>query len=124
MGNHYAGRAIGRAARAALKNRNGKSAIQILDEICGPWRNCDAEFESDDPNNPDFVHPEYDDYTDPNGPIGKLAIEAFGDKGRDYFSEFLSANVEDANEDGEEWIHWFFYGDGPIGIFRKRYDFW
>ena len=53
MGNHDAGRAIGRAARAALINRNGRSAIQILDEICEQWRGYDAEFESDDPNNPE-----------------------------------------------------------------------
>ena len=67
MGNHEAGKAMGRMAEMALKMRTNQTALELLDEICEPYRGCDAEFESVDPNNPRQTHPEYGDYTDPQG---------------------------------------------------------
>lgn len=108
MGNHQAGRAMGKTAEAlAFTNL---TALAALDMICNPYRGCDAEFEAEDPNRPGHIHPEYADYTDPNGPIGKLIIEAFGETGKDYYGEWGEAE-QDA---------WF---DGPYTKFKDRYEF-
>jgi len=112
MGNHTAGRAMGKAAEMALEMRTDQKALDLLDKICEPWRGCDAEFEGEDPKRPGYVHPEYSKYTDPNGPMGLLIIEAFGDPDRDYMRGW----PEDADAVDQWW-------DGPYGKFRARYEF-
>lgn len=84
MGNHQAGRAMGKTAEAMLRMRTDQTALMLLDMICFPYEGCDAEFEAEDPNNPGHMHPDYVFYTDPDGPMGKLIIEAFGEPGKDY----------------------------------------
>ncbi len=84
MGNHTVGQAIERAAIDAKKSRRpGESALDILDRICNPYRNCDAEFESTDQNNPDCVHPDCDDsrHPHPSMALGMLLLEAFAPNG-------------------------------------------
>ena len=84
MGDFAVGQAIERAAiEAVARRRPAESALAILDRICGPWRNRDAEFESTDPNDPDCVHPEFDQSTHPhpNAALGMLLIEAFAPNG-------------------------------------------
>lgn len=84
MGNHDAGLAIGLAAEAAVGNRKeGEAALSILDRICKPYRGCDAEFESRDPENPHNVHPEFDDFRfpHPKAALGMLMLEAFAPNG-------------------------------------------
>jgi hypothetical protein len=111
MENHAAGKAMGLAAEIAIKARTDQMAIELLDKICFPYKGCDAEFEAEDPLRPGFIHPEYNSYTDPNGPLGLLIAEAFGEPNRDYYTEWLQ------DEDSESW--W----DGPYGQFRQRYSF-
>lgn len=113
MGNHTAGAAMGRATELALEMRTTQTAIELLDKICEPWRGCDAEFESEDPNNPGNINPDYDNYTDPNAPMGKLIAEAFGEAGHDYATGWI--NDDEAAVDA-----WW---DGPYGKFRSRYEF-
>lgn len=84
MGNHTVGLAIGKAAEAAIANRRvGETAISILDRICEPYRGYDAEFESEDPDRPGYVHPEFDDYRHPHSKaaLGMLLLEAFAPNG-------------------------------------------
>lgn len=123
MGNHHAGNAIGKAALDAEANRNGRTALQILDEICEPWRGHDAEFESEDPDKPGHVHPDYDDWLHPLAPLGKLIAEAFGESGHDYAKGFDIDN-EGNGRDSEDPEHavevWY---EGPLKSFRRRYDF-
>ena len=69
MGNHDVGRAMGRMADTVLKMRTTQTALELLDEICNPYRGYDAEFEAEDPMEPGHVHPDYIDYTDPNGSL-------------------------------------------------------
>lgn len=130
MGNHDAGRAMGHAARVALKSRNGRTALQILDDICEPWRGYDAEFESDNPDRPSEVHPEYADYFEPNGPLGILAIEAFGEPGRDYRAEIntLTSKAEETDHDSDwdavnDWWDFYTDKDGPAGKVHDRFEF-
>lgn len=73
MGNHQAGKAMGLTAVALLANRTNQTALELLDIICTPYRGCDAEFESEDPANPGSTHPDYHDYTSPDGPVEKRA---------------------------------------------------
>lgn len=112
MGNHDAGRAMQRAAEMALKMRTTQPALELLDSICQPWRGCDAEFESCHPTNPHLVHPDFATSTDPDGPIGRLIAEAFGEAGRDY----LKGWPEDEDAVDAWW-------EGPYGKFRERYEF-
>lgn len=125
MGNHTAGKAMGLAAASALKNRSGRTALEILDEICEPWRGCDAEFEMEDPANPGYVHPEIGNYNDPDGPLGILIAEAFGDPGVDYMKGWHSDDSDEQDAAGDRW--WGHLRDparmGPCRKFRKRYDF-
>ena len=84
MGNHTVGRAVGLAAeQALLARRPGETALSILDRICTTYRGSDAEFESQDPNNPNRVHPDYGDYRDAHekAALGMLMIEAFAPNG-------------------------------------------
>ena len=55
MGNHDVGHAMQRLAEEAVRNRKDESAIDILDRICNPFRNTDAEFEASDPDRPGYV---------------------------------------------------------------------
>lgn len=68
---------MGRQAELALKMRTNQTALALLDEICEPYRGCDAEFEAEDPKNPGKIHPGYCHYTNPKGPLGILIGEAF-----------------------------------------------
>lgn len=113
MGNHTAGLAMGRQTEMALKMRTNQTAIELLDQICEPWRGHDAEFEGEDPNHPGNVHPDYDNYTDPNGPMGRLIAEAFGEPGHDYVAGWLKGEDEAI----DAWV------DGPYEAFRARYNF-
>lgn len=84
MGNHDAGLAMGLAANEAVRNRkSGETALSILDRICNPYRGCDAEFESQNPENPHEVHPEFDSFCDPHpkASLGMLMLEAFAPNG-------------------------------------------
>lgn len=112
MGNHRAGIAMGKAAEMALKMRTNQTAIELLDMICEPYRGCDAEFEAEHPDLPGRVHPEIVDYTDPNGPLGVLIVEAFGESGCDYMRGW---------PEDEESVKAFYYG--PYNQFSERYEF-
>jgi hypothetical protein len=121
MGNHDAGQAMGRMAEMALKMRTNQTALQILDEICEPYRGCDAEFEAEDPKRPGHINPEYADYTDPKGPLGTLIIEAFSDSKTNWIAlrdEALKS--EDGDKVDEFYTKW---SDGPEDQFNKRYEF-
>ena len=62
MGNHSAGQSMALGAAHALQTRQpGQTAISLLDKVCARYVDCDAEFESEDPDNPGTVHPEFDD---------------------------------------------------------------
>ena len=102
---------MGKMAEAMLKMRTTQTAIELLDQICEPWRGCDAEFESEDTNAPGRTHPDYTHYSDPTGPIGVLITEAFGEAGRDYSDGWPDDAAVDA---------WW---DGPRRLFRERYAF-
>ena len=118
MGNHHAGRAMGHAANAVLRTKKRftkAQALKVLDDICKPWKGCDAEFEAEDPKRPNYTHPEYGQYTDPQAALGKLIAIALGKPDHDYVQEF-ERELEASGEDSS----WF---DGPYEKFRKRYRF-
>ncbi len=119
MGNHEVGRAMGRMAEMALKLRTNQTALTLLDEICEPYRGCDAEFEAEDPNNPGQTHPEYDRYTDPKGPLGILIQEAF-DPMVDWIA--LQRKVKESGDDDELEEFHNNWGYGPEKQFVARYD--
>jgi hypothetical protein len=110
MGNHAAGKAMGLASELAIKMRTDQTAIELLDKICLPYKGCDAEFEAEDPLRPGYISPEYDAYTDPNGPLGLLITEAFGESNHDYCAEWLEDEIDS----------WW---DGPYSQFNQRYSF-
>jgi hypothetical protein len=116
MGNHAAGLAMGRMAEAVLKRRRpGESALDLLDEICGPYRGCDAEFEAAEKET-------YDSYTDPTAALGRLMIEAFAPNGAadlDRYAAMFAAEDDEGEDDPTE--AWW---DEVYGPFRKRYKFW
>src|SRR3954470_13014244 len=114
MGNHDAGRAMGRAAGIALKMRNGQSALEILDMVGEPYRGCDAEFEAENPERPGYINPAYANYTDVPGPLGKLIAEAFGEPGVDY-----QALYKEAGPDSDFHERWY---QGPYTKFKERFD--
>ena len=120
MGNHDAGRAMGRMADIALKMRTNQTALELLDQICEPYRGCDAEFEAVDPNNPHRTHPLYCRYTDPNGPLGILIQEAF-DPATDWMGIFNEAI--DSHDDERMEKFWESWGYGPEKQFDIRYEF-
>ena len=94
MGNHQVGRAMAQSAEMALEMRASQPALELLDKICEPYRDTDAEF---------------DDSTEPNEPLGKLMVEAF------------SPGVEFKFEDEEHENEWY---EKVYRPFRERYDFW
>lgn len=113
MGDHHIGVAMGRAAEIFWGLRGSKSvskdeALEFLDNICIPYKGRDAEFESVDINDHGQLNPNYADYTDPNGPIGRLIIIAF------------DATLEEMVLDDNDTSPWF---DGPYMRFRDRYNF-
>lgn len=123
MGNHAAGRAMEQAALEAVARRQpGESALGILDRICEPWRNCDAEFESTDPNDPDCVHPEFDQSIDPHpkAALGMLMLEAFAPNGLadlDRYRPMLDA------DDADEAVACDAWWAEVYTPFRQRYEF-
>lgn len=114
MGDHVIGTAMGRAARLYWQTRGDQprpsqnEALSVLDEICGPYRKRDAEFESEDPANPTRTHPDYDRFTDPEGPLGRLIAIAF------------DATPEEMVIETEHACPWL---DGPETRFDQRYGF-
>jgi hypothetical protein len=107
---------MGREANAWWYKRHDatptqEEALAILDTICEPYRGRDAEFESEDPKNPRYIHPRYDHYTDPIGPIGRLIAVAFAATQHEMLLE------DEADEDACPWY------DGPYTRFKKRYNF-
>ncbi len=120
MGNHGAGRAMGRMAEMALKMRTTQTALALLDEICEPYRGCDAEFEAEDPNHPGRQHPKYCRYTDPTGPLGILIREAF-DPNVDWIA--LQDSAESSDDDDTIEAFYENWGTGPCKKFDQRYDF-
>lgn len=115
MGNHAAGKAMGKTAELMLAHRGDQSAAALLDAICEPWRNCDAEFEAEDPNNPGKIHPDYTFYTDPNGPLGILINEVWGENGVTYMEQVDGVPDPVPSED------WW---EGPRQKFKDHYEFW
>jgi len=100
---------MGQAAeRAVLARKAGETALSILDSICTLYRGCDAEFESVDPNNPDQVHPAFNDYTDPHplAALGMLMIEAFAPNGvvdQPRYEPMMDANHPDEEVAYDAW---------------------
>ena len=100
---------MGRTATTLLgRRRDDETALDLLDAICEPYRGCDAEFEAEDPD--------YNDYTDPLGPMGKLIREAFAPD----FPERCTAEPRDHDGQDAYWVAWY---DGPYQKFRDRYGF-
>lgn len=120
MGNHSAGRAMGRMADMAIKMRTKQSALELLDEICEPYRGCDAEFEAEDPNNLRHQHPDYCRYTDPKGPLGMLIREAF-DPNVDWIA--LQSETEATGDDDKIEAFQESWSNGPESQFDARYEF-
>jgi len=120
MGNHEVGKAMGRMAVMALKMRTNQTALEILDEICEPYRGADAEFEAEDPGNPGHTHPEYCRYTDPKGPLGSLIREAF-DPATDWIA--LEDKIEATGDDDKIEEFQESWGYGPEEQFDARYEF-
>lgn len=121
MGNHYAGNTIGKQAQAIYANRPaGQTALQILDQICEPFRGCDAEFESEDPNRPGHVHPDFDNWRDPHpgAGLGMLLLEAFAPNGIDDLQRF-APGFDDRDDEVAVDAFW----KEILGPFRERYDF-
>jgi hypothetical protein len=117
MGNHEAGRAIGRMVLALVaRRREGEDALAILDEACNPWRGADAEFESEDPNNPGQIHPDYDDYRYLPSPMARLMVEAFAPNGLTDLARYQSADPEDEEASDT-------YYEEVVMPFRERYEF-
>lgn len=125
MGNQSIGNAMHRAAQEAVRCRQpGETALDLLDRVCNPYRNRDAEFTSTDPDDPTAVHPEYDDYRDPHlkAPMGMLMLEAFAPHGvvdLERYAPMLGCEDADAHEAAcDAW--W----EEVCVPFRKRYEFW
>lgn len=124
MGNHSVGKAVGPQADAVLLARMpGDTALAILDRLCNPWRNTDAEWESTDPNHPTQVHPEFDKLTDPHpkAALGLLMVEAFAPNGLTDLPRYEP--MLDADNPNEEAAcdAWWAEVYTP---FKQRYNFW
>ena len=112
MGNHYVGRAMGRMAEMALKMRTNQTALELLDEICEPYRGADAEFETDKGNS---------HYTEPDEALGILIAEAFDPTG-EWAERQRKARLTGDDDKIEEFYENWGY-DGPERQFSARYDF-
>ena len=95
MGNHEAGRTMVATATALwnVREQTNQSPQDILDIVCSPWSNCDAEF---------------DDEINPDRPFGQIIKAAFAPN-LDY--------DPDQDEDGELWY------DKVWTPFRTTYQF-
>lgn len=114
MGDHAIGVRMGLIAVAwwtMRKNRKPTKAqaLKALDTICMPYRGRDAEFEAIDPDNPSKIHRVYNEYTDPNGPLGRLIAIAFDAQPYEMYIV--------GNDDECPWL------DGPYMRFANRYKF-
>jgi len=111
---------MGRMAEMALKMRTSQTALELLDEICEPYRGADAEFEAEDPDNPGHTHPEYCRYTDPKGPLGILIREAFEPK-----TDWIALQRKIEATGNSDLIEEFYesWGVGPEKQFDSRYEF-
>ena len=122
MGNHAAGKAMGIAADAVLKSHYPRNffdagfALSILDDICEPWRGCDAEFEAEDPKRPGHINPEYTFHDDFNAPLGKLIAAAFAPDKR---WESRKPNGNDRDED-PVWQEWYESDTSSVSRCQKR----
>lgn len=132
MGNHAVGKAVGPQAEEAVRARQpGESALAILDRLCNPWRNTDAEWESADPANPTCVHPEFDQYTDPHpkAALGMLLVEAFAPNGLadlpryQYMVPTLRGPGEPDDED-KDIAACDAWREEVYEPFNQRYNFW
>jgi hypothetical protein len=88
--------------------------LDLLDEICNPYRGCDAEFEAEDTQRPGHIHPDYTFYTDPEGPLGRLMVEAFAPNGINDLLLCLPRNSDGENE---------YFTKHVYNEFHKRYKF-
>jgi len=122
MGDKSIGIAMGRQAEVIVGKSKPKSAARALlalDNICKPYMGRDAEFESVDPCNNNKTHPDYIDYRDPNGPLGRLIAVAFCASKRDWVSVFdFGPNDMD---DNPAYIEWW---EVPCQKFKERYNFY
>lgn len=129
MGNHVAGKAIGLLAQTLWERRQpGETALELLDQACAGYRNCDAEFEAEDPNNPGHDHPEYCSYTDPHpkAGLGMLIVEAFSPNGVVDLPKYEAMLIGDDGSEGaaeREEVACDLWWAGPYAQFRKRYGF-
>lgn len=115
MGNHQAGHAMGLMAQMLYERRRpGESALQLLDVICEPYRGCDAEFESTNPQNPSQVG-DPADYRYPPWGLGQLMIEAFAPNGAADVERYRGLDLEDD-------VYDTFY-EQVIRPFAERYEF-
>lgn len=124
MGNHAVGNAVGPQAEEAQRARlPGESALDILDRLCKPWSNTDAEWESIDPADPTRVHPNCEKFTDPHpdAALGMLMVEAFAPNGLADLSRYEA--MLNADDPGEEVAcdAWWAEVYTP---FKQRYNFW
>lgn len=95
---------MGRAAELAIECRKpGETALDILDRICKPYLGCDAEFESTNPNDPNLLHPDCDDYCYPHPKmaLGMLMLEAFAPNGVADFSRYQPMFCGETSEEEE-----------------------
>ena len=126
MGNHTIARVIGpQAEHAVTTRRPGESALAILDRLCQPWRDTDAEWSAVDPSNPSRVHPDYPEITSPHphASLGMLMVEAFAPNGLADLPRYAPMLSTDATREArfeadEAW--WNEVGEP----FKKRYEFW
>ena len=110
MGNHDAGVAMGRMAEALVQRRApDESALSLLDTICEPYRNCDAEWETP-------THQPSDSYTDPEAPLGRLMVEAFAPQGLVDLTRYTNFRTDEDVCDA-----WW---DEVYEPFKQRYEFW
>lgn len=122
MGNHAVGLAIGLAAQEAVRCRNSdESALDILDRICSQYAGCDAEFESQNPDKKDEVHPDFFDFRDPHpkAALGMLMLEAFSPNG---VADIVKYEPMLTGEEGEE-AACDLWWEQVRNKFRDRYDF-
>ena len=113
MGDHHIGRTMADWAALwweshAATPPSPAQALATLDAICSSYRGRDAEFESQDPANPTQIHPDYDEDTDPQAPLGRLIAIAF---------EATPAELAPDTDDAAPWQ------DGPLKRFVARYGF-
>ena len=109
-----AGIAMGIAALAWWQTNSktrltASSAMAVIDRICEPYRGQRVDFESIDPFDMTMLHPQFDDFTDPWGSLGKLIAIAF---------EATPDEMHLATE--HQTMPWL---SGPCKRFRSRYQF-